>query len=150
MVSQIIPALLEGKVVITDRWHDTTWAYQGHGMGLGQDLIGFMMRRFDNTIYTTVSDPVKQRFIEKQIKNYATVFLRASIATSRERVGRRSTDKDAFELDGDDFFHKVELGFSYRLAGRSRDGNMVIPINANKFKEEVEADVRDVFLHLIP
>lgn len=44
LVKEIEPALHQGKVVVCDRFHDSTVAYQGIGRGLGkefvQDLIG--------------------------------------------------------------------------------------------------------------
>ena len=150
LMNQIIPALLSGKIVISDRWHDTTWAYQGDGMGIDASLIEYMMRRFDHGIIPESITPFYRQWLADQIENYTTVFLDVSLETSRLRVGRRSTDKDAFEKDGDEFFLKVAHGFSHRTWHRVRSGNSVIRIDANKSKEEVEAKVRDAFLHFIP
>lgn len=41
LVTQVIaPALAEGRVVLCDRYADSTRAYQGHGRGVDRDLIG--------------------------------------------------------------------------------------------------------------
>jgi thymidylate kinase len=37
----VTPATARGEVVISDRWTDSTWAYQGFGRGLGVELVRF-------------------------------------------------------------------------------------------------------------
>jgi dTMP kinase len=40
VVNQVIrPALAQGKIVISDRFLDSTLAYQGYGLGIGLDII---------------------------------------------------------------------------------------------------------------
>jgi Thymidylate kinase len=39
MKKLILPALLEGKIVICDRFIDSTVAYQGYGLGVDLSLI---------------------------------------------------------------------------------------------------------------
>ena len=40
LVREVIrPALLEGKVILCDRFYDSTTAYQGHGRGLDLSLV---------------------------------------------------------------------------------------------------------------
>ncbi|HEY3444227.1 MAG TPA: dTMP kinase [Paludibaculum sp.] len=39
----VVPATARGEIVISDRWTDSTWAYQGFGRGLGVDVV----RRLD-------------------------------------------------------------------------------------------------------
>src|SRR4051812_35595542 len=39
LVNKIWPALEKGQWVISDRFADSTRAFQGYGMGLGQDVI---------------------------------------------------------------------------------------------------------------
>jgi dTMP kinase len=35
----ILPELSQGKIVLSDRWTDSTIAYQGYGRGLGADVV---------------------------------------------------------------------------------------------------------------
>ena len=40
----ILPALAEGKIVLTDRFTDSTLAYQGFGRGLGEQVVSDLAR----------------------------------------------------------------------------------------------------------
>jgi len=40
----LTPATARGEIVISDRWTDSTWAYQGFGRGLGVDVVRHLDR----------------------------------------------------------------------------------------------------------
>ena len=86
MRSVIRPALKSGKVVLCDRFTDSTLAYQGHGRGLDLDCL---REAIDFSTDGLVPD--------------ATIYLDIPIETSYRR-GRG----DEF---GDAFFRRVEAGF---------------------------------------
>ncbi len=88
----IIPSLNEGKFVLSDRFFDSTTAYQGYGREL--DL---------NTINTLNS------FSSLNIKPDLTFYLKIDLELSYRRSKYRTPDR--MESAGEEFFLKVINGF---------------------------------------
>lgn len=87
------PALSEGKVVICDRFYDSTTAYQGFGRGLPIEEINQA-----NMIATGGLTPD------------ATFYLYVTLETARMRSHHRYADR--IESAGDAFFERVVAGFA--------------------------------------
>lgn len=93
VVEKILPALSENKIVISDRFVDSSLAYQGVGRDLGIDKVS-------------------------EINNFAigdcipdlTIYLDIDISVSLERVNQRS-QKDRLELENNSFHFKVFEGY---------------------------------------
>lgn len=121
-VEQLIrPALAAGEIVISDRFADSTRAYQGFGRGISTELI-------DRTIAlaTTGLDP------------HLTILMDIDVATSRER-GDDTTDR--IEQDTDEFFERVRQGFLTIAAETSQRTNVIdgtLPI------ETVSGHIREI------
>lgn len=148
---QIIPALLEGKVVITDRWHDTTWVYQHYGMGIPYEVMRHVFQyMFDLETFFTGLDFDQRVFLRKQIYGYNTVHLDVSLETSRARVSSRPGAKDAFEKADDAFFLRLRSGFDQRYRTRDIEANPLMVIDANNDMEYVKKFVRARLQHLMP
>jgi dTMP kinase len=149
MKETIIPALLEGKVVITDRWHDTTWVYQHYGMGIPYEVMRHVFQyMFDlETFFTDLSFD-ERVFLRKQIYGYNTVHLDVSLETSRARVSSRPAAKDAFEKADDAFFIRLQSGFNQRYHVRDHEANPLMVIDANNDLEYVKKLVRARLHHL--
>lgn len=94
----IAPALASGVWVISDRFSDSTVAYQGYGRGLPLPLI------------RTAND-----FACGEIRPDMTVLLDVDPATAEARMRRREEDSatsaDRIELAGDDFHRRLREGF---------------------------------------
>jgi dTMP kinase len=94
----IAPALAAGTWVVSDRFSDSTVAYQGYGRGLPLPLI------------RTAND-----FACGEIRPDLTVLLEVDPATAVERMRRREKDTatcaDRIELAGDDFHQRLREGF---------------------------------------
>jgi dTMP kinase len=94
----IAPALASGVWVISDRFSDSTVAYQGYGRGLPLPLI------------RTAND-----FACGEIRPDMTVLLDVDPATAEARMRRReedtATSADRIELAGDDIHRRLREGF---------------------------------------
>jgi dTMP kinase len=151
MKEQIIPALLEGKVVISDRWHDTTWAYQHHGMGIKRrvmDAIYYAMFNLHEEIETLGLPLEKRNWLYNQIHHYNTVHLDVSASVSQQRVSARTAAKDAFEKSGMEFFEKLQQGYSRHYRDRHYMTNPLHIVDANNDLDTVKKTVNSVLFKL--
>ena len=120
----IRPALADGKIVIADRYFDSTLAYQGYG--LGADLEGLRaMTRF------AVGALVPQR----------TFLIDVPVAVTLSRLGARSGTARWDRFHGDDraFYERVRDGY-LRLAA-AEPGRFVV-VAGDRPEEAVAADIR--------
>jgi len=90
--SVIKPALSAGKIVITDRFYDSTTAYQGYGRGLDIKLI----EQFNLTAANNIIPDL-------------TFYLDVPYQTACQRSTSRVYDR--IESSGEEFFNKVINGF---------------------------------------
>jgi dTMP kinase len=88
------PALLAGKWVISDRFTDSTYAYQGAGRGLARETI----RRIDSVVL----DDFGPDF---------TLVLDLDVETGLARAGKRGPAESRFENFDRDFHEKLRQGF---------------------------------------
>jgi dTMP kinase len=127
----IRPALAAGKVVVADRYFDSTLAYQGYG--LGADLDGLRaMTRF------AVGSLVPQR----------TFLIDVPVAVTLSRLGARSEKARWDRFHGDDrpFYERVRDGY-LRLA--AADPGRFVVIDGDRPEEMVAADIRRQFDQLL-
>ena len=92
----IIPAKKAGKIVLCDRFHDSTVAYQGYGRGLNLSSI--------------------ESIVEYCINPYApdlTIFLNISPETVAVRLEKRQkqTKKNRLDMESLNFFKRTAKGF---------------------------------------
>ena len=88
------PALLADKWVISDRFTDSTYAYQGAGRGLARETI----RRID----AVVLDDFSPDF---------TLMLDLDVETGLAQAGKRGPAESRFENFGRDFHDRLRQGF---------------------------------------
>lgn len=87
----ILPALGEGKIVISDRFLDSTLAYQGYGLGVDINLIERI-----------------GRFATCSLKSDLTIFLDLPVQKCLARCGRT---KDRIEKRNLAYHKKVRQGY---------------------------------------
>jgi len=91
----ILPYIQDGTVVITDRFFDSTTAYQGYGRGVSLDAVQQI-----------------NKFAVGECIPDITVFIDIPIEEMEKRkYGKNSRALDRMELASLDFFHKVREGF---------------------------------------
>ena len=102
----ILPALDSGVWVLSDRFSDSTFAYQGYGRGLDLGIL-----------------KVANDFACDSLKPDLTLFLDVppEVASSRMRKRERETNTsaDRIELAGEDFHRKLREGFRALAAAES-------------------------------
>lgn len=94
-VEEVIrPALAAGRLVICDRFIDSTLAYQGFGRGIDLDVL----RRLCDAATGGLEPSL-------------VLVLDVPIAVARKRLGARAQATDRIEIEGDDFHERVRAGF---------------------------------------
>jgi dTMP kinase len=98
-VRQVIePALRRGCYVLSDRFTDSSYAYQGGGRGLEPDWIADLERRAVGLLPGL------------------TLLLDVDVAVGRARANGRDLWPDRIESEQDDFFQRVRAVFRQRAA----------------------------------
>jgi dTMP kinase len=98
-VRQVIrPALQRGAFVVSDRFTDSSYAYQGDGRGLEPAWIADLERRAVG------------------LQPGLTLLLDLDVREGRARTAGRDLWPDRIESEQDDFFERVRAGFRRRAA----------------------------------
>ena len=117
----IRPALREGRWVVSDRFTDSSYAYQVAGRGLEAALV-------ERLEHETVG-----------LKPGLTLLLDLDVRVGRARASGRDLWPDRIEREQDDFFERVREGFLQRAAA---DPARFRVIDSGRGLDEVAAAVR--------
>jgi dTMP kinase len=117
----IRPALDAGKWVISDRFSDASFAYQGSGRGMDWERLKELERWVD-------------------IKPDLTLFFDVSIEVARQRLSNNAT-LDRFEKEEGDFFERVRSGYHRRVREEPRRFKV---IDAAKSLDEVKHQLEEI------
>ena len=120
---RILPEIKEGKVVICDRFFDSTMAYQGFARGLGQETVEML-----NGFSTAGLSPD------------VTFLLDLDEQTAYERRHGRSDEEDRLEAEGLAFMRKVREGY----LAISRNNERIHVIDAASSPNEIFQRVKQV------
>lgn len=95
LVSEVIkPALIQNKIIICDRYHDSTTAYQGYGRGLTLGAVKTI-----NRVATTDVIPKK------------TVFIDITVKEMYDRRAANNQATDRMEMSNEEFYNRVRSGY---------------------------------------
>ncbi len=120
----IAPALQGGKIVISDRFVDSTTAYQGYGRGIALDLLVQL-----------------NAFTCGQYLPDVTLLLDLPVADGLQRAGQRqrsATGTDPFEAESLDFHERVRMGF---LAVARANPTRIQVVDAARPREEIHKEI---------
>ena len=97
-IEQVIsPALLAGKVVISDRFSDASFAYQGSGRGMDWEKLKQL-----------------EAWVHNDLQPDLTLFFDVPVDVARLRLASNATP-DRFEQEHGDFFERVRAGYHRRV-----------------------------------
>ncbi|MBE2292096.1 MAG: dTMP kinase [Xanthomonadales bacterium] len=103
----IRPALQRGAFVVSDRFTDSSYAYQGDGRGLDPAWIADLERRAVG------------------LRPGLTLLLDLDVREGRARASGRDLWPDRIESEQDDFFERVRAGFRRRAAAEPQRFRLV-------------------------
>lgn len=122
IAEKILPALEAGKVVLCDRYLDSSIAYQGYGRELGEARVR----------------QINWYAIERCMPDATFLFL-LEVERSFERIRQGRESKDRLEQESRGFFERVDFGF-HALAQQEK---RIRVIDAARSVEQVWAELRE-------
>lgn len=120
---KILPELARGGCVVSDRFTDATYAYQGYARGLNLDWISQL-----------------EWLVQEKIRPDLTILLDLPTEIARQRMSKRGTT-DRFEQERSDFFDRVRQGY---LARAEAEAERFVVIDAGQPLEQVQQDIAAV------
>lgn len=120
LVLKVIPALKEGKVVLCDRYIDSSLAYQGYARGIGVEEVRALNEFAINGLYPDL-----------------TIYLNVSAEVGRERIIKNSRDQNRLDQEDLKFHEKVIEGYQEIIHNESQRFKSV---NADQPLENVVED----------
>ena len=121
MEDKILPALKKGQIVVSDRFADSTYAYQGIGRNQ-LDRVEML-----------------EKFVLGDFQPDHTLFFDIPLEESQKRLNGRMARKDVFEKEVDGFKERVYAGYLRRY---EENPHRMVRINSMGSIEEVNALVR--------
>jgi dTMP kinase len=119
----IKPALAEGKIVLLDRFFDSTTAYQGYGRGLSVEKIKML-----------------NNFTTGGLEPDLTILLDLEVEKGLKRR-EKSGKKDRIDMEGLKFHQRVRAGY-LEIARKNFQRWQII--DASKSPEEVFEEIRRI------
>ena len=98
-VEQVIkPALRAGKWVVSDRFSDASFAYQGGGRGMDWEKLKQL-----------------EQWVHPDLQPDLTLLFDVPVEVARQRL-KNNVSLDRFEQEQDDFFERVRAAYHRRVA----------------------------------
>jgi len=122
----ILPALAAGNWVLSDRFTDATYAYQGGGRGLNPERIETL-----------------ENWVQQGLQPDLTLVFDLSVEEARRRRSAATALPDRFEREDQDFFARVRAVY---LARAQRYPERIRLIDASQTVENIRKSLEQVIL----
>ncbi|MBZ0094896.1 MAG: dTMP kinase [Sulfuricella sp.] len=119
----IIPALRAGTWVISDRFTDASFAYQGGGRGLDESKLKIL-----------------EQWVQQDLQPDLTLLFDVTLEVSRQRLSANAS-LDRFEQEKQDFFQRVRDAYLKRAA---QFPERIRVIDSGRTLNEIQVDLEDV------
>jgi len=116
----IYPAILDDTIVITDRFSDSTVAYQGYARGIDLKLLSRL-----------------NEIVNPDLKPFLTFMLDLDVEEGLKR-NRKASKEDRFELETVEFHKRVRKGF---LQIASEEPERIKVIDASRNPDEISEEI---------
>lgn len=123
----ILPALEQQKIVICDRFSDSTWAYQHGGKNVSADFISSL-----------------EQITHPKLQPGLTILFDLPVEVSLARLQGTSKIPDRFESQNSDFFNQVRQTYLKRAS--LRPSHFAI-IDSNRSIDLIRQDVLNIIDH---
>ena len=127
--ARIRPALEAGSWVLTDRFLDASFAYQGAGQGLGVDRVGELAQ-----------------WLLPDLRPDLVLVLDTSVATALGRIQKRGQKKDRYEENDVEFFARAR---QYYLDQASSEPDRYRVVDAERPVDEVHRELLNILRGLL-
>ena len=137
IVQVIEPALAAGRWVLSDRFTDATFAYQGAGRGLGEQRVAILER------WVQAWGDVKGDTEAPLLQPDLTLVFDVPVEVARQRLLRDPEQLDRFETELGPFHQRVRDEYLRRVA---REPQRMRRIDSSLARPEVEKMVSEVIV----
>ena len=122
LVERVLPALAAGKIVLMDRFIDSSVAYQGYGRGLSVEDIEWL-----------------NQFATDGLKPDLTLYFDLDVEEGLARIAKnQEREVNRLDLEGLELHQKVRQGY---LALSEKEPERIVKIDASQSFEAVFTDV---------
>ena len=127
-IEQVIkPALHAGKWVISDRFSDASFAYQGGGRGLDWDKLIRL-----------------EQWVHADLQPDLTLFFDVPVEVARQRLSN-NVSLDRFEQEQADFFERVRAGYHKRVR---QNPQRYIVIDAEQSIDSIKKKLEEIIISI--
>jgi dTMP kinase len=127
LVGEVIrPALSAGKVILSDRYTDSTMAYQGYGRGIALEVLSWLTE-----------------LATGGLKPDLTILLDIDVAQGLARRQGIGNEMNRIDLETIEFHNRVRDG--YRLLAAAEPERWVV-VKAGRPLRDVQADLRRIVM----